>query len=128
MSQKHAVLTVYRFDPHTDLGDAHGHLGKFMGGSRIGVDIPDVVQLGSSIPIEATSQDGDPTLPLHVVCNGEDGLAFGSPKLMRTTGDGRYHANIDAFEGGWRSTVQSATPARPVEPVSDWVLVWKDAV
>jgi len=52
-----------------------------------------------------------------------------SPKLMRATGDGRYHANIDALpEGAWRITVQSATPARPAEPVSDWVLVWKDAV
>jgi hypothetical protein len=130
VSQKHAVLQSTDSILTQTSGMLTGHLGKFMGGARIGVDVPDVVQLGSSIPIEATSQDGDPTLPLHVVCDGEGGLAFGSPKLMRATGDGRYHANIDALpEGAWRITVQSATPARPVEPVSDWVLVWKsDAV
>jgi photosystem II stability/assembly factor-like uncharacterized protein len=38
-----------------------GHLGKFMGGARIGVDVPEVVQLGSSLPIEATSKDDDPS-------------------------------------------------------------------
>jgi hypothetical protein len=47
---------------------------------------------------------------------------------MRATGVGRYHAKIDAVpEGAWRLTVQSATPSRPVEPVSDWVLVWNSA-
>ena len=68
----------------------------------------------------------------HFKCSvkREDGLAFGSPKLMRATGDGRYQTTIDGLpEGAWRVTVQSATPARPVEPVSDWVLVLKpDAV
>lgn len=126
VSQKHAVLQSTDSILTQISGMLTGHLGRFLGGARIGVDVPDVVQLGSSVPIEATSQDGDPTLPLHVVCDGEDGLAFGSPKLMRATGDGRYRANIDALpDGAWRITVQSATPARPVEPVSDWVLVWK---
>jgi hypothetical protein len=126
VSQKHAVLQSTDSILTQTSGMLTGHLGRFMGGARIGVGVPDVVQFGSSVPIEAKSQDGDPTLPLHVVCDGEDGLAFGSPKLMRATGDGRYHANIVALpEGAWRITVQSATPARPVEPVSDWVLVLK---
>jgi hypothetical protein len=44
---------------------------------------------------------------------------------MNPTGNGRYHATIGGLpEGAWRITVQSATPARLVEPVSDWTLVW----
>jgi len=102
-----------------------GRLSRFMAsGLRIGVDLPDVVQPGVPISIEATSLDGDPSLPLHVVCEGEDGQVFGSPKLMRATGDGRYLATIDGLPAaGWRITVRSATPARPIEPVSDWTLV-----
>jgi pimeloyl-ACP methyl ester carboxylesterase len=101
-----------------------GRLSRFMaGGLRIGVDLPDVAQPGVPVSIEATSLDGDPSLPLHVVCEGEDGQVFGSPKLMHATGDGRYRATIDGLPaGGWRITVRSATPARPVEPVSDWTL------
>jgi len=102
-----------------------GRLSRFMaGGLRIGVDLPDFVRIGASVSVEATSQEGDPTLPLHVVCEGEDGQVVDSPKLMRATGDGRYRATVDGLPaGGWRITVRSATPARPVEPVSDWTLV-----
>ena len=100
-------------------------LGNFMGGSRIGVALPEVVQMGQPISVAATSVDGDPSLPLHVICEGETGDVFGPPKLMRATGDGRYQATIDGLpEGAWCITVRSATPARPVEPVSDWILVW----
>jgi hypothetical protein len=112
VSQRHAVLQSTDSIRTQITGMLTGHLGKFMGGARIGIEVPDVVQLGSSISIEAISRDGDSTLPLRVHCNGEDGLAFGSPKLMRATGDGRYHANIDALpEGAWQITAQSATPS-----------------
>jgi hypothetical protein len=126
-SQKHAILQSTDSILTQILGMLTGRLGKFMGGARIGVDIPDVVQLGSHIPIEATSQDADPTLPLVVVCHGENGVVFGDQKMMRPIGDGRYQTTIDSPpEGAWRLTVQSATLARPVEPVSDWVLVWNE--
>jgi hypothetical protein len=130
VSQKHAVLQSTDSILTQISGMLTGHLGKFMGGARIGVDVPEVLQLGSPVPIEATSPDGDPSLPLHVVCESEYGIAFGRPKLMRASGDGRYHTTIDGLpEGAWRVTVESATPARPVEPVSDWILVLKsDAV
>jgi hypothetical protein len=126
VSQRHAMLQSTDSILTQILGMLTGRLGRFMGGARIGVDMPDIVQFGSPVPIEATSQDGDPALPLIVVCHGENGLALG-PKMLRPTGDGRYHTTIDALpEGAWRLTVQSATPARPVEPVSDWVLVWNE--
>src|SRR6266446_5830833 len=60
VSQKHAVLQSTDSILTQILGMLTGHLGRFMGGARIGFDVPDVVQLGSSVPIEATSQDGDP--------------------------------------------------------------------
>jgi pimeloyl-ACP methyl ester carboxylesterase len=124
VSQKHTMLQSTDSILTQVFGILTGHLGRFMGGARIGVDIPEIVQLGGSAPIEATSKDGDSSLPLHVVCEGEDGQTFGSPKLMRATGDGRYHATIDGLpEGAWRITVRSATPARQVEPVTDWMLV-----
>ncbi|MGY8704597.1 hypothetical protein RAD16_02480 [Bradyrhizobium sp. 18BD] len=100
-------------------------LGRFMGGARIGVDIPELVPLGSPVRIEASSKDGDQSLPLLVVCEGEEGHTTVSPTLMRPTVDGRYSATINGLaEGAWRITVRSATPKRPVEPVSDWILVW----
>jgi hypothetical protein len=102
-----------------------GHLGRFMGGAKVGLDVPDTIDVGNALPIGATSPDGDPSLPLHVTCQGEDGQIFGDSILMRATGDGHYQAHIVGLSAGaWKITVQSATPARPVEPVSDWTLVW----
>jgi hypothetical protein len=100
-------------------------LGRFMGGARIGVDIPEMVRLGNPVRIEASSKDGDQSLPLHVIWESEEGQLFENRILMRPTGDGRYGAAINGLpEGAWRITVGSATPKRPVEPVSDWMLVW----
>jgi pimeloyl-ACP methyl ester carboxylesterase len=124
-SQRHAMLQSTDSILTQLSGILTGDLGKFMGGARIGVDIPEVVEFGSGISIDAVSKDGDPALPLRVVCQGEDGLEHGRPILMRPTGDGRYNAKIDGLpEGAWRITVQSAALSRPVEPVSDWILVW----
>ncbi|MDQ6867316.1 MAG: hypothetical protein M3178_02490 [Pseudomonadota bacterium] len=85
---------------------------------------------GGSTPkfVSVVSQDGNQTLALHVVCHGEDGQALGNPNLMRPLGDGRYHATLDDLpEGAFKITVQSATPAKPIDP--DWALVWDaDAV
>jgi hypothetical protein len=125
VSQRHTILQSTDSILTQILGILTGQLGRFMGGARIGVDLPDIVQLGDPVPIQVASKDGDPSLPLHVICEGEDGQAFGSPIIMRATGDGRYHATVEGLpEGAWRITIRSATPARPVEPVSDWVLVW----
>jgi hypothetical protein len=100
-------------------------LGRFMGGARIGLDIPDVVEVGSHIHVDAVSKDGDPSLSLQVICQSEKGDVFENRILMRPTGDGRYDAKVIGLsEGAWCITVKSATPRRPVEPVSDWTLVW----
>ena len=109
VSQKHTILQSTDSILTQLSGMLTGHLGKFMGGARIGVDVSDVVDVGASLPVEATSKDGDPDLPLQVVCTSEAGQEYGGPILMRPTGDGRYHAKVDGLpEGAWLVTVQSA--------------------
>jgi hypothetical protein len=125
VSQSHALLQSTDSILTQLFGRLTGNLGKFMGETGIGLDIPALVEAGSSVPVEAISQDGNPTLALHVVCHDEDGQLRGTPKLMKALGDGRYHAKLDDLpEGAYRITVKSATPARPFDPVSDWTLAW----
>jgi pimeloyl-ACP methyl ester carboxylesterase len=125
MSQSHAVLQSTGSILTQIFGRLTGNLGRFMGGTGIGLDIPAIVEAGKTVPVEVVSQDGNSTLALHAICHGEDGQPRGNPKLMRALGDGRYQAKLDDLqEGAYRITVQSATPARPIDPVSDWTLVW----
>ena len=82
-----------------------GQLGKFMGGARIGVDMPTWCKLAHLYRSRRYRKDGDPSLPLHVVCDGEDGQKHWQSRFScDATGDGRYHAKIDGLpEGAWRS-------------------------
>jgi hypothetical protein len=128
VSQSHAVLQSTDSILTQIFGMLTGNLGKFMGGTGIGLDIPAIVEAGRTVPVDVMSQDGNSTLALHVVCHGEDGQPRGNPKLMKAQGDGRYHAKLDDLpEGAFKITVQSATPSRPIDPVSDWTLVWNTA-
>jgi hypothetical protein len=128
VSQSHAVLQSTNSILTQIFGMLTGNLGKFMGGTGIGLDIPAIVEAGKTVPVDVVSQDGNPTLALHVVCHGEDGQLRGNPKLMKALGGGRYHAKLDDLpEGAFKITVQSATPARPIDSVSDWTLVWNAA-
>jgi hypothetical protein len=125
VSQSHAVLQSTDSILTQIFGMLTGNLGKFMGGTGIGLDIPAIVEAGNTVPVNVVSQDGNPTLALHVVCHCEDGQLRGNPKLMKALGDGRYQAKLDDLpEGAFKITVQSATPAKPIDPVSDWTLVW----
>lgn len=125
VSQSHALLQSTNSILTQLFGRLTGNLGKFMGGTGIGLNIPALVEAGTSVPVEVISQDGNPTLALHVVCHDEDGQLRGNPKLMKAGGDGRYRAKLDDLpQGAYRITVQSATPAKPINSVSDWTLVW----
>lgn len=124
-SQTHALLQSTESMLTQIFGMLTGNLGRSMGRTGIGLDIPAIVEVAQTVAIEVTSNDGNPTLALHIVCHGEDGWPRGSPKLMKASGGGRYHANLDELPGGaYRITVKSATLARPIDPVSDWTLVW----
>jgi hypothetical protein len=121
VSQSHAVLQSTDSILTQIFGMLTGNLGKFMGGTGIGLDIPAVVEAGNTVPVDVVSQDGNPTLALQAVCHGEDGQPRGNPKLMSALGDGRYHTKLaDLPEGAFKITVQSATAAKPIDPVSDW--------
>jgi hypothetical protein len=124
-SQTHALLQSTDSMLTQIFGMLTGNFGKPMGGTGIGLNLPAFVEAGRPIPIEVSSADGNPTLALHVVCHGEDGQPRGGPKLMKALGDGRYQAKLNDFpDGAYRITVQSATAAKPIDPVSDWTLVW----
>jgi hypothetical protein len=128
VSQSHAVLQSTQSVLTQVFGILTGHLGKFMGGTGIGLEVPALVEAGELIAIEAKSQDGNPTLALHALCHGEDGQPRGKRTLMRPLGDGSYIAKFDGLpEGGYRFTVQSATPTKPIGSVSDWSLVWDNS-
>lgn len=124
-SQTHALLQSTDSNLTQIFGMLTDNLGRPMGGTGIGLDIPAIVEAGKIVPIEVTSKDGNSTLALHVVCHGEDGQPRGNPKRMNALGAGRYQAKLEGLpEGAYRIAVQSATPAKPIDPVSDWTLVW----
>lgn len=126
VSQSHALLQSTD-SIHTQLFGilTTGILGKFMGGTSISLEVPAVVEAGKAVPIEVTSRDGNSTLALHVLCHGEAGQLMGEPKLMQAKGEGHYHLKlVDLPEGAFQITVKSAPFAMPIDPVSDWTLVW----
>jgi hypothetical protein len=48
-------------------------------------------------------------------------------KLLRNVGEGRYEAQFDALPPGLATiTVKSATPARPLDPVTGMTIIWDD--
>jgi hypothetical protein len=109
-------------------GALTGHLGKWLGGERIGLDVPSVVSVGERLPIRAQAEAGDPTLPLQAVVMREDGVIVGEPLLLDSDGEGGYDTRFSGLAAGtYRIRVESAVPQRPVEPVTDITLVWDNA-
>jgi len=127
-SQSHAMLQSTDSMLTQIFGMLTGHLGKFMGGAGIGLEVPAIAEAGKTVPVNVTSNDGNSTLALHALCQGEDGQPRGNPKLMKAFGEGRYQAKFDDLpEGAYKITVRSATPAKPIDPVSDWTMMWNAA-
>ncbi len=128
VSQSHAVLQSTDSILTQIFGMLTGNLGKFMGGTGIGLEVPAIAEAGKTVPVNVISQDGNSTLALHAICEGEDGRPRGNPKLMKALGEGRYQSKFDELpEGAYKITVRSATPAKPIDPVSDWTMVWNAA-
>jgi hypothetical protein len=125
VSQSHAVLQSTDRVFTQIFGMVTGRQGKFMmAETGLGLDIPAIIEAGKAFPIEVTSSDGNSNLALHIICEDENGVAKCNPKLMKAFGAGRYRVSLGGLpEGAYRITARSATPARPVAPVSDWTLV-----
>lgn len=105
-----------------------GHLGKWMGGEHIGLDIPAIVTAGDGICVTAIAEAGDDTLALQASIENESGEPCMDPELLNNVGDGRYEVELSGLvPGSYRITVESAVPQRPVDPVTDVTLVWGDA-
>jgi hypothetical protein len=124
-AQKHASLQNTESVLHQLFGALTGHLGKWMGGERIGVEVPTLVSVGEQVPVLARAEAGDPTLALQAVAMREDGVVVGDPQLLDSDGEGGYHTEIPGLAAGtYRIRVESAVPQRPVESVTDITLVW----
>jgi hypothetical protein len=124
-AQKHASLQNTDSVLHQLFGALTGNLGKWMGGERIGVEVPTLVSVGERVPVLVLAEAGDPTLPLQTVVMNEAGVVVGEPRLLDSDGEGGYHTEIPGLAAG---TYESAVSQRPVEPVTDITLVWDSAV
>lgn len=109
-------------------GALTGHLGNWMGGERIGVEVPDLVSAGEAFAVRAMAEGGDPTLALQAIVTREDGTVTGEPQLLDNDGQGGYWVRFSGLApGGYRIRVESAVPQRPVDPVTDFTLVGDSA-
>jgi pimeloyl-ACP methyl ester carboxylesterase len=112
LQQIFGVLTAVRFS-------------RYMSGGRsLSASIPDVVLSGDAIRVEVSSNDGDSRLPLQIACEGSHDVVLDAVPLT-PVGSGRYIGQIaDLPAGAYKLTVQSAIPTLPIEPVSDWTVIW----
>lgn len=97
------------------------HLSRL---GSIGVDIPDILQAGTPLVVDATTDDGD--TPLELVLAAESGQDLGPPLRMRRNRSAeKLTATIPALEPGvYRVTVRGVQPyGAAVSPVRCAVLV-----
>ncbi|WP_197041892.1 lipase/acyltransferase domain-containing protein [Sandarakinorhabdus oryzae] len=98
------------------------------GENLFGLELPEVVQAGQSLPVTVTSSTGDGSLPLRVHLLDEQGTELDS-QLLRNLGGGRYQAIFEDIAPGQVSVrVASATPTRPLDPVTGLTIVWDAAL
>lgn len=101
------------------------NIARWMGAKRISVDVPEVIASQEKILIQAQAEDDDDTLPLEVNIENEQGEICRPPELLKNLGQGQYEANVDGLPpGAYRVRVSSAVSSRPVDPVTDLILVW----
>jgi hypothetical protein len=82
-SQTHALLQSTDSLLTQIYGMLTDNLGRPMGGTRLGLDIPEIVDSGKSLPVRVISRDGNSTLALHAICRDEGGKPQGNAKLLR---------------------------------------------
>jgi hypothetical protein len=110
--QMYAILTA---------GEVEAYAGAE---NRFGLELPEVISAGEALVARVTSPAGDETLPLRAIVFGEDGRSLES-RLMRNVGSGNYEATFaDVPPGQVVARVESATPNRPLHPVTGMTLVW----
>jgi hypothetical protein len=110
--QLFAVLTAAQVETYAD------------GEDMFGLELPEIVQAGEPFSVRAVSANGDSRLPLRAHLMNEEGSEIDS-RLMQNLGAGRYEASFEDIAPGQVSVrVGSATPARPLAPVTGMAIVW----
>ncbi|MGB5757696.1 MAG: hypothetical protein WBM50_12345 [Acidimicrobiales bacterium] len=96
-------------------------LGRTLGGSSISVHTPDLVPAGEPVPVTVRAAAGGLALKACIDDRTDRGV------LLRNDGSGRYSARLPPPRRDAHTvTVYSATPLRPVDPVTTVVTVWDD--
>lgn len=114
--QLFAILTANEIEIYADVENLFG------------LELPEVIEAGKALPVRVASPAGDETLPLCAILFGEDGRELGS-ELMRNRGNGTYEARFSGLPPGQVAVrIESATPARPLDPVIGTTLVWDPAL
>lgn len=128
-AQRHATIQETESVLAQLFGTLTGRFGTFLGGQPIGLELPDLIQAGEPLEIAVTAEDS--TLALSATVSPHDNSAVvASAELLENLGGGRYRTRFDNLAPGtYQVTVASASPAVPVDPVSDITIVWQpDAV
>jgi pimeloyl-ACP methyl ester carboxylesterase len=102
-----------------------GTKGAWMGGEQVGMDVPDLLPAGEPLVVEVSSEQSNLALTASVSpLDAEQPAA--EPQLLAPLGEGRYRVQFEALPPGtYQTTVASAVPSRPVDPVSDVTIVWQ---
>jgi hypothetical protein len=102
-----------------------GTKGAWMGGEQVGMEVPDLLSAGEPLVVEVSADQ--PTLALMATVSPLDGdRPAAEPRLLTPIGENRYTVEFEGLPPGvYQTTVASAIPTRPVDPVSDVTIVWR---
>jgi hypothetical protein len=102
-----------------------GHLGRLMGGEKVGMTIPDLLSVGE--PLEVRVIADDHSLALKATVTPHDaGEPVTEPRLLTNQGEGRYGTRfLNLPAGTYQVTVSSAVANRPIDPVSGITILWE---
>jgi pimeloyl-ACP methyl ester carboxylesterase len=102
-----------------------GAKGAWMGGEQVGMEVPDLLPAGEPLVVDVSADQSTSALMATVSpLDGEQPAA--EPQLLTPLGEGQYRVQFEALPPGtYQTTVASAVPSRPVDPVSDVTIVWQ---
>jgi pimeloyl-ACP methyl ester carboxylesterase len=104
-----------------------GRFGRWMGGEKIGMTVPDLLSVGEPLEVMVTAEASSLALTARAAFHDTE-ESIVEPRLLTNYGDGRYGTRfLNLPTGTYQITVSSAAPNRPVDPVSGISIIWEPA-